>query len=193
MRNRSHFFGEILDNVFYPTPIGNIAENHWREIPDRFPYARLGDHVIMPNHVHGIVTIRRRFIDFPDVETRSIDFPDVFPDVETRLIASLHPEINPEIHPETPPEIDRKNETENISKSHRGGITGLHNPMLHQNLSRVIRWYTGRVSYESHKINPEFNWQRGFHDRIIRDRDEYITKTRYIQHNILNWKEDDFY
>jgi putative transposase len=180
-RNRSHFFGEILDNVFIPTPIGHIAENHWREIPDRFPYVRLGEHIIMPNHVHGIVTIRRKFINSSDVETRTIDFSDVFPDVETRLIASLRPEIHQE------------NDPENISKSHRGGITGLHNPMLHQNLSRVIRWYTGRVSYESHKINPEFNWQRRFHDRIIRDIDEYKTKTRYIRNNILNWKEDEFY
>jgi len=144
-RNRAHFFGEILDNVFYPAPIGNVAENFWREIPDRFPYARLGEHVIMPNHVHGIVIIRRRF------------------------------------------------DPDNISKSHRGGITRLHNPLLHQNLSRVIRWYTGRVSYESHKINPEFNWQRRFNDRIIRDINEYKTKTRYIQNNISNWQEDEFY
>ena len=57
----------------------------------------------------------------------------------------------------------------------------------------MLRWYTGRVTYESHKINPEFDWQRIFHDRIIRDDEEYKIKTRYIQKNPLKWKEDEFY
>ena len=34
-----------------------------------------------------------------------------------------------------------------------GGITGVHNPMLHENLGRVIRWFKGRVSFECRKIN----------------------------------------
>lgn len=65
--------------------------------------------------------------------------------------------------------------------------------MLHQNLSRVMRWYTGRVSYESHKVDPDFNWQRRFHDHIIRDGIEQRIITRYIHTNPLNWEKDEFY
>ena len=36
------------------------------------------------------------------------------------------------------------------------GITGVNNPMLSDNISQIIRWYKGRVAFESHKINPDF-------------------------------------
>ncbi|HSI71197.1 MAG TPA: hypothetical protein VK941_13260, partial [Gillisia sp.] len=39
--------------------IGNLANNCWLEIPQHFPFVKLGDHVIMPNHVHGIVVIEK--------------------------------------------------------------------------------------------------------------------------------------
>jgi REP element-mobilizing transposase RayT len=168
-----HFFGEIIDDKFFPSKIGEIAETHWKEIPDHFHHATLGAFVIMPNHMHGIINIRGSLHESLDIEIKTIDLPVV----ETRFIASPNPE----------------NHQDNISNSHRGGITRIHNPMLHQNLSRMIRWYTGRVSYEAHKMNPDFNWQRRFDDRIIRDSKEYEIKTRYIQNNIMNWKEDEFY
>ena len=41
--------------------------------------------------------------------------------------------------------------------------------MLYDNLSRIIRWYKGRVSYEIHQAGYEFAWQTLFHDRIIRN------------------------
>lgn len=36
---------------------GNIADECWRAIPEHFPFVELGAHVIMPNHVHGIIQI----------------------------------------------------------------------------------------------------------------------------------------
>lgn len=77
-----------------------------------------------------------------------------------------------------------------INDIKRGGITGIYNPMLHQNLSTIIRWFKGRVSFECHKINRDFNWQRGFHDRIIRTETEFNNIASYIIHNPVNWKED---
>lgn len=35
--------------------IGEIANQCWLEIPNHFPFVKLGNHIIMPNHVHGIV------------------------------------------------------------------------------------------------------------------------------------------
>jgi REP element-mobilizing transposase RayT len=73
-RNRKHFFGEIIDGEMYKSQIGEIAEKHWNEIPDRFQYAKLGAHIIMPNHIHGIVNIRRRFINFLDAKGKNKRF-----------------------------------------------------------------------------------------------------------------------
>ena len=82
-----------------------------------------------------------------------------------------------------PTETDRK----------EGGITGKHNPMLHQNLSRVIRWYKGRITFEARKTQPDFAWQNRFHDHIIRDQKAYQHIVRYILTNPDRWDEDRFF
>ena len=81
---------------------------------------------------------------------------------------------------------------ENSWKPSRGGVTGIHNPMLNRNLSTMIRWYTGRVTYEAHKINSDFAWHGRFDDRIIQDLIQYKNMTRYIRQNPINWKEDEY-
>jgi putative transposase len=73
-----------------------------------------------------------------------------------------------------------------------GGITGNKNPMLHQNISRIFNWYTGRVTFESRKIDKNYVWQSRFHDHIIRDNAEYNRIKNYIINNPLNWDDDEF-
>jgi REP element-mobilizing transposase RayT len=55
---RECLFGEIKEGVMVLSAIGGIAEEHWRAIPEHFPMVELGAHVVMPNHVHGIIIIR---------------------------------------------------------------------------------------------------------------------------------------
>ena len=56
-QNREHFFGEIVETQFIASEIGTLAEKFWMEIPQHFPYIELGNFVVMPNHVHGILII----------------------------------------------------------------------------------------------------------------------------------------
>lgn len=56
-QNREHFFGEIVDQQFIANELGMLAEKYWIEIPQHFPYIELGNFVVMPNHVHGILII----------------------------------------------------------------------------------------------------------------------------------------
>lgn len=74
-----------------------------------------------------------------------------------------------------------------------GGVTGDKNPMLYENLSRIIRWYKGRVSFESHKIDADFAWQSRFYDHIIRNHRSYNTISAYIVNNPLKWGDDKFH
>ncbi len=60
-QNRTHFFGKIVETRFIASELGELAENYWREIPNQFPYADLGEFVVMPNHIHGIL-----ILDKPD-------------------------------------------------------------------------------------------------------------------------------
>ncbi|MBP1629529.1 MAG: Transposase like protein [Bacteroidetes bacterium] len=62
------------------------------------------------------------------------------------------------------------------------------NPMLSHNLSRIIRWYKGRTSFDIRNIHADFSWQSRFYDHIIKDDNMYRSIINYIENNPLNWK-----
>ena len=54
---RKHLFGKIRNGEMQLSDIGKIAYQYWQEIPNHFLLVRLDSFVIMPNHMHGIITI----------------------------------------------------------------------------------------------------------------------------------------
>jgi len=56
-RNRECLFGEILDGVMLSNDAGGVVQQCWDDIPAHFPHVELDAFVIMPNHVHGILSI----------------------------------------------------------------------------------------------------------------------------------------
>jgi len=57
--NRKHYFGKIQEDKMQLSSIGEIANTCWLEIPMHFPFVILHNHVVMPNHVHGIIQISK--------------------------------------------------------------------------------------------------------------------------------------
>ncbi len=55
--HRDCLFGNIVNGQMQLSPMGQIAEEHWRAIPQHFPHVGLGAYVVMPNHLHGIIII----------------------------------------------------------------------------------------------------------------------------------------
>ncbi|MCC6401440.1 MAG: hypothetical protein IT227_11820 [Flavobacteriales bacterium] len=72
--DRRHWFGRIADGVMHPSAIGKLAQQCWDAIPDHMPHVDVGEFVVMPNHVHGIVVIRERLVDAPGIG--AVDAPD---------------------------------------------------------------------------------------------------------------------
>lgn len=68
-QNRHHFFGYIQNQEMQLSEIGKLAEKFWYEIPNHFSMIELGNFVVMPNHVHGILIIDKPN-DESFVETR---------------------------------------------------------------------------------------------------------------------------
>ncbi|MFV0346436.1 MAG: transposase [Bacteroidales bacterium] len=54
---RECLFGQIANNKMILNDAGKIAEKCWNEIPNHFPKVSLHRHIIMPNHIHGIIEI----------------------------------------------------------------------------------------------------------------------------------------
>jgi putative transposase len=56
-KDRECLFGEIVDGKMVLNDAGKIANKCWLEIPKHFPDTVLHDHIVMPNHVHGIIEL----------------------------------------------------------------------------------------------------------------------------------------
>lgn len=50
-------FGEIKDGYMILDQIGEVANNYWLEIPKHYDRVKIHEHIIMPNHVHGIIEL----------------------------------------------------------------------------------------------------------------------------------------
>lgn len=57
-KDRIHYFGKIQREKMELSVIGQIAKKFWQNIPWHFPMVQLDKFIVMPNHIHGIITIK---------------------------------------------------------------------------------------------------------------------------------------
>lgn len=200
-QNREHYFGEIADGKMNLSETGKMANRFWFEIPNHFPFVQLGEFVVMPNHVHGII-----IIDKP-TNLGNNDFVEMGGDgaliddagdgamidardgaiVETQNFASLPPNQPPIPPPNPNPPQNPSNPSTKLQN--RGNIFGPQS----QNLASIIRGYKIGVTKFARNNNIPFAWQPRFHDHIIRNHESFVRISDYIFNNPENWREDKFY
>ncbi|AFM03573.1 transposase [Bernardetia litoralis DSM 6794] len=56
-KNKEHFFGKIKDKKMELSKVGVIVDVLWHQLPHYRPYLELEEFIIMPNHIHAIITI----------------------------------------------------------------------------------------------------------------------------------------
>lgn len=187
-KNRKHYFGDVIETqnlvspqqpnlVSYPqqpnianrfqmqlSEIGKIANQNWLAIPDHFPFVKLGNHVIMPNHMHGII-----IIDKPMDPVQTQNFASLLHQTEnnapvekTQSIASLPSSTN-KFGPQS------------------------------KNLASIIRGYKSSVKTYATMNTIDFTWQPLFHDHIIKNDNAFHRISEYIFNNPMNWKKDTFH
>ncbi len=161
-QNRNEYFGKIINGKMILSDAGKIMDKTWNEIPNKFENVKLDVYQIMPDHFHGIISIRRNLI-------YQIQNDDQIQNEKNFINKTNF--IN-----EIPTGIEFKSGFRN-------------NPMELKSitLGRIIRWFKGRVKFEAGKIIPGFKWQSRFYDRIIRDEKEFYFIEEYIINNPLNW------
>ena len=57
-----HLFGEIVGQGLCScrlTPIGGIIEREWYSLTERYPHIIFDNFVVMPNHIHAIISINQ--------------------------------------------------------------------------------------------------------------------------------------
>jgi REP element-mobilizing transposase RayT len=100
-KNREHYFGKIEDGKMVLSNAGVLANVFWQEIKNHAKNIKLGEFVVMPNHIHGILILTEYYRDGNNgndgnnVNNRL--------NVETRHALSLHSTGHPTIQPTIQP------------------------------------------------------------------------------------------
>jgi putative transposase len=55
--DRALLFGQFVNGKLILNETGRMVEQCWNDIPAHFPHVELDEFVVMPNHVHGILSI----------------------------------------------------------------------------------------------------------------------------------------
>ena len=199
-QNREHYFGKITDAKMILSHLGVIADVLWREIPNHTPFVQLGDFVVMPNHIHGILILNKpKGMDGDGMNDTMHDNPGVSKDdngndnvvggVVEALHAtplqhqSMHSSQHQSLHSsqQSPPETNMKNEKMSAISPKSNSV------------STIIRSYKSAVTKHANRLGFENGWQTRFYDHIIRNDAEYQRISDYIVNNPKNWGKDKFY
>jgi putative transposase len=184
-KNREHFFGEIRDGKMELLPLGVIANILWHEIPNHASFVELGDFVVMPNHIHGIL-----IIDKPDrvnengtnVRVGDGIVDGTFVGTGHALSLQTSEQTSEQTSLQTPDQTPiaptiGQNRFQNIGKN---------------TVSSIIGSYKSAVTKHANRLGFENGWQSRFHDHIIRNDSEYQRISDYINNNPFNWTNDEF-
>ncbi|MCK4530429.1 MAG: hypothetical protein KAU44_04565 [Candidatus Marinimicrobia bacterium] len=53
--NKKYLFSKIIDGEIILNKIGRIIDEQWKWLFDQYPYIKIDEYVIMPDHFHGII------------------------------------------------------------------------------------------------------------------------------------------
>ena len=162
-KDREHFFGEIEDGGMVLSDIGKYVDEQFRNITSHYPYADLPLWTIMPNHVHAIVIISA----CRDVARNVSSTDSICSEGDVARYVSTNPTDKNEYMAERSPKQG--------------------------SLAAVIRGLKSAVTKYANENEILFAWQPRFHDHIVRDTPEMNRIADYIENNVANWKDDEFY
>lgn len=138
------FFGDVINEKMHLSKIGEIAETCWRAIPQHFSFVELGEHIVMPNHLHGIIIIQNDDHDIKQNEiknVRPISLQEGYGGVSKNEIKKFMSSISP-----------KKGSLSAIIRSYKSAVT---------RESRLLRSdFTWQSRFYDHIIRDDVSFQR---------------------------------
>jgi len=200
-QNRVCRFGQVVNGEMILNDAGKIADGCWTDIPIHFPNAVLHEHVVMPNHVHGIIELLDdKFyrinndlddgdVDDGDVDDGNVDDGDVDVGAENFLpLRRSHQSIR------THGIRTHGIRTHGI-RTHGIRTHGIRtHEIIPRSISSIVKGYKIGVTkwFRSQAVTDTI-WQRNFYESIIRDERAYQAISRYIINNPSKWGVDQFH
>ncbi len=179
VKDRKCLFGEIFgaDVVwvknFQPpqemilNAAGKIADEYWLDIPKHFPNVVLHEHIIMPNHVHGII------------ELKNIGTNNPGQSVGIQNFESLRQSRNKSGTSQNKL-VPKQNEFQKMIPHSIGSI-------IRGYKIGVTKWFRNNTVGIQNFESQQSIWKRNFYEHIIRDEKSFQQISKYIINNPLNW------
>jgi putative transposase len=172
---------------------GTIAYNEWMKLPQRFPNFELDVFQIMPNHIHGIITL-------VGASLADAQNPDIA-DAQYGCPISGQPQGLPL------PVVHDKNRagragvnpapTTASTAATIGDIVGAYKSLVSNACLKIHRSNhdKNRAGVNPAPTGPTMGklWQRNYYEHIIRNERSYQNISNYIINNPAKWNEDKFY
>lgn len=159
-QNRECYFGDIRNGEMKVSPAGAIAHTLWVEIKNHTKNIELGEFVVMPNHIHGILIIDGNIYRNGGDDANNRDIADMGRDVACHVPTITGNEKMSAISPKS------------------------------NTVSTIIRSYKSAVTKYCNQLDIPFAWQPRFYDHIIRNDASFHNISKYIKNNPSKWKED---
>jgi putative transposase len=178
--DRSNVLGEIVNGKMQLSPIGQVAHDFWGWVSDHFSNVEVTPFIVMPNHVHAIITI------YEHSRTGVVSSPpegDTAPEGGRGVVSTPHG-VN------AAPEGGR----DVVSTPHEGyAAAGGRETLPLPDLRQIIGYYKYQTTKQ---INAKFGnpgmrfWQRNYYERVVRDQEELRRFSEYILSNPQRWETD---
>lgn len=192
VQNHVCLFGEVIKRNVVLNDAGRLVKAVWDEIPDHYAGVAVDEFVVMPNHIHGIITL-----------VGAGPRPRACPESGTNTQPDLGPRVRPKhrIHSQ-PGKLCRIEQPYDMVRSldtgqprDMGQPQGVA-PTTPLSLSDVVHRFKSLTTrrYADHVLNDGWTpfrgrlWQRNYYECIIRDGDALNRIRQYIADNPARWR-----
>jgi REP element-mobilizing transposase RayT len=152
--NKECIFGVVGGQTVQLSPLGLLVEQEWLHLTERFPNIDVVPFIVMPNHIHAVVTINH---------------------------CSQHPLQAIALHPKKGQryEMEKGRASSAPTKTARNA-----------SLFNIVQTYKSITTVTANKLDHTPGrkiWQRNYYEHIIRNEEDFLQITSYIQGNVSKW------
>ena len=152
---------------------GRMVQTVWNEIPLFYAGIDIDEFIIMPNHIHGIIVIRK---------SRAGTIPGIVPGTGLGTVGA---------DPRVCPDFPSNGQPAPSNGQPRGVAPSLSLPdIVHRLKTMTTKRYADGVNKNQWQRFPGKLWQRNYYERIIRDEKSLYFIRKYIRENPSHWRDD---
>lgn len=143
--------------------VGKFVQKCWLDIPSHFSNVKVDEFIVMPNHIHGIISI-----------------------IDDEIVGVQNFEPLQQPHQDKP--LQQAHQNESLQRSHQNK----YQKIIHRSIGSIIRGFKiGVTKWFRNNTDIHNVWHRNYYDHIIRDENELNRIREYIVNNPLKWDLDN--